>query len=160
MNSISKSPAVHTASRTKASAAHGPDLVIDGIQPSNPFPYSGDDVYFKVTVKNDGDRPAPPFSVQLSTDSGGLNQQERVSKGLPAGKEVSLNGFGPLHVGFESIDWVTATADCRNEVQETREDNNQETITLSPQNPFPPQPPHPPIPPLPPTPVPRVIVQS
>jgi hypothetical protein len=64
---------------------------------------------------------------------------------------VKVSGMGPLDTGFGNIYWVQADADSRNEVAESREDNNTTWTTVMPQQP--PQPPQPP--PMPPIPVPH-----
>jgi hypothetical protein len=131
----------------KPDEQHGPDLIVDRLDPSNSFPWPGDMVNFSVRVTNKGDQPAAAFDVRVTTD--GVDQTQRVKDGLQPGQSVKLKGFGPLDTnGFQTMYWVQASADSSNEVAETREDNNEMWTTVSVQQP--PQPP--PIPPPPPFP--------
>lgn len=128
-------------------AQHGPDLIIDSVNPSDAFPMPGEAVWFDVTVKNQGDQDAGPFNVSLTSD--GLDQKARFDAGLKAGASSTIPHMGPLNTDDgESFYWVDADADCDNEVNETRKDNNELMTSISVQQP--PQPP--PMPPIPPPP--------
>lgn len=126
--------------------ASGPDLVVDRIIPSNGFPRAGDPVWFDVIVKNRGNEAAGSFTMQISAQ--GLRQDARAQQGLAAGAQVAFRSLGPLWTNMgDSLIWVEAKADTRNEVRETREDNNWMQTTLNVSSPFPPSPPFPPHPP-------------
>jgi len=129
--------------------AHGPDLIVEDVIPSNAFPYGGDKVTFDVVVKNQGDQAAGPFQIRLTAEQ--MDKTAR-GQGLAAGASLTFRQLGPLytHQGQQLI-WVDATVDTKNEVAETREDNNYLTTSLSVQDPFPPPPgppggPNPPFP--------------
>lgn len=115
--------------------AHGPDLIVQDVIPSNAFPYGGDKVTFDVVIKNQGDQAAGPFQVRLTAE-----QMDKTARGagLAAGASLTFRQLGPLytHAGQQLI-WVDATVDTKNEVAESREDNNYLTTTLSVQDPFP-----------------------
>ena len=105
-------------------------------------------MYFDVTVKNQGDRDAAAFKVRIASD--GLDKESSVDGGLKAGQATTLRRQGPLQIdGFQTIYWVQATADSENAIDETREDNNDMYVTVTPQQP-PQPPPMPPMPPIPP----------
>ena len=142
-------PAITPASATKAGDGEtrtaGPDLVIDSIYPSNPFPMPGDAVFFQVGVRNQGDAPAGPFSVQLR---GAFSPEQRL-QGLNPGQRAFLPYMGPAYAQFggQALS-VEALVDPRNEVAESNEGNNFQWSTVWVQQPpmpppMPPYPPHP-----------------
>lgn len=135
-----------TEAKSTDEPASGPDLIVDRIIPSNSFPRAGDPVWFDVIVKNRGNEAAGSFSMQISAR--GLHQDARAQQGLAAGAQVAFRSLGPLWTNMgDSLIWVEAKADTRNEVRETREDNNWMQTTLNVSSPFPPSPPFPPTPP-------------
>jgi len=144
---ISSTAARPALPRTQAEPAHGPDLIVEDVIPSNAFPYGGDTVTFDVVVKNQGDQAAGPFNLKLTAEQ--MNTTVRAQQ-LAAGASLTFRQLGPLytHAG-QSLIWVDANVDTGNEVAEKREDNNYLTTTLSVQDPFPPSPPYPGPPPFP-----------
>ena len=157
MNTVAASPytrplaaAPAASPTTRPEEIHGPDLIVDRIVPSNSFPHANEAVWFNVVVKNQGDQPAGPFNLELTT--AGVDQTVRAKQGLAAGAKISFNQMGPLFTGFPgSMEWVRADVDMQNEVAEKREDNNYLMTSISVQiDPFPPGPgPFPPVPPGP-----------
>lgn len=143
--------------RGDAKDEHGPDLVVDAVDASDSNPVPGESVWFDVTVRNQGDRDAAAFNVRISSDD--LDEKERI-KGLSAGAKHTLQHMGPLQIQEgHDLYWVDATADCDNEIVETRKDNNDLIVSVMPaQEPEPPVPPEPPIPPIPPHRTPRTLL--
>jgi uncharacterized repeat protein (TIGR01451 family) len=125
----------------------GADLVIESIDATNANPMPGDEVFFDVTVRNQGDQKTPPFNVRVTSD--GLDQEKRVEGGLGPQASAVLKHLGPLRTNDgQSLYWVEALADADDEVTESNKDNNYMLITVIPQQqPLPPTPPVPPPPP-------------
>lgn len=133
----SLTPARPPVARERAAADPGPDLIVERVEPDNAFPYAGDPVWFDVTVKNQGDRPAGANELRISAP--GFLRTARVQQ-LAAGAEVTLRRLGPLWTQpGDSLIWIDTNVDTADEVSEKREDNNYLMSTLSVQAPFPPR---------------------
>lgn len=140
-------PAPRTASASPAAqgeAAHGPDLCVDGFYATNPMPFPGQPVWFGATIRNQGDAPAGPFSVELRSPA--FTPDVRVP-GLQPGQSVRLSNLGPVWTSFQGPWSAEVIVDARREVPDVNPGNNYEWTTVWTQ-----QPPMPP--PLPPMPIP------
>ena len=131
-------------------ATNQADLVVADISFVPSQPREGSTARLVVTVENQGTAPAGAFDVSVSRDVSGT---QRVSH-LDPGARQALS-FGPVRIPFgEQMMTIQADADTRNEVAESRDDNNWLIAFLPVGNPPAPPIPQPPLPPLPPLPVP------
>lgn len=89
----------------------GPIPIVDCIVPSNSFPHANEAVWFNVVVKNQGDQPAGPFNLELTT--AGVDQTVRAKQGLAAGAKISFNQMGPLFTGFPGSMEIGSMSTCR-----------------------------------------------
>ena len=108
---------------------HGPDLVVDTIRPFNSRPRPGQEVDFQVRVHNQGDEAAGPFTLRFEDDD--RYRDEYRFSGLEAGAREDAE-LRPLTVRDSQPIVLQAHVDDRNEVDETRENNNLKTYTLIP----------------------------
>lgn len=137
-------PPVVAAPPAEGAQHAGPDLVVDGVYPSNPFPFPGDPVFYRVSVRNQGDEPAGQFGVQLN---GAVFGPEKRLAGLNPGQRVFIP-MGNAWAPFGGALTVQAVVDPHNEVAESNEGNNYQWNTVWVQQPpvpppYPPYPPHP-----------------
>lgn len=137
-----------SAGATPAPQADGPDLIVDRIDPIPFDPRPGERVRFNVVVKNVGNQSATPFDLTLSSE-GQLDYTLRSKDSLAPGGKMTFKSMGP-YATYDNLMWVRADVDTKNEVKETREDNNYLITSVTVQDPFPsPFPPGPPVPPYP-----------
>lgn len=147
-------PTPASAPQAADRATNQADLVISDISFVPSQPREGTTARLVVTVENQGTAPAGAFDVAVSRDASGT---QRVSH-LDAGARQALN-FGPVRIPFgEQLMTIQADADTRNEVAESRDDNNWLIALLPVGTPPMPPIPQPPLPPLPPVPPPHVLV--
>lgn len=124
---------------SKAPPTAAPDLVVDRMDPTESFPMSGDPLKFNVLVRNQGNAPAGPFQLDLSSD--GKRFASVRAQGLAAGAQLALRALGPLHTAYgDQMVWVQADVDTLGQVPESNESNNYLIGTVSLQQPFPPSP--------------------
>lgn len=105
-----------------------PDLILDQLSVNPPNPAWGGSVQVSVDVANGGDAPSGPYSVLWRYGTGDFDVCEWNQPSLPP-----MNG-GTLHCTVDEIyasyDTV-ATADWRDEVEESDETNNSAQVTVN-----------------------------
>ena len=119
-------PAQALATDQKTTNEPKADLVIDSVQLSGPYPRDGDDVFLRVTVKNQGEVASGSFTTSADSHLGG-GHRARYSSLRPGQKRTET--FGPLGTRGSLLE-VTIKADSRNQVDESRENNNRGRIQI------------------------------
>ncbi len=106
-----------------------PDLIISGFEFTPQAPRLGDPISFAITVVNQGNAAAGPFTVELRDSRG----SDRLTVGgLAAGSSVRLSFQRSILTNSETFQ---AIADIFNQVSESNESNNSSQITVTAQTP-------------------------
>lgn len=137
-------PTKERARQSEQETPPKPDLVVDKFEANQYFPDLGERVHFKVTVRNQGKVDSPAFALEV--EGWGVGQKQVRVAGLPAGHS-RLVKVGPMRTGgFPGPSFVDTKLDVDNEVDESNERNNSESLSIVIRDPFPPRPPIPPFP--------------
>lgn len=106
-------------------AASAPDLIVQSITYTPGSPVLGQSITFSITVANQGNATAGFFRIRLTGSSS--STQSYITQ-LPAGASQVVSLSLPLTASSETF---TATADDLNQVTESLETNNVNTVLVS-----------------------------